>query len=129
MENTHPWIEPTRWPQIYEELRRDLLQNMTDIIYATAGVEDPLLTRLDGEDPIVNPAKRDERSLRLVMLAMDCVLDRCEETVHQTCRFILCWLVTTHPAPCYNRPFPFNALERGRQERSRLAMVPLLGCP
>lgn len=91
---------------------------MTDIPYATAGAVDLLLARLDGEDPLVSPAK-DEGRLRLVMLAMDCVLDRCEETVRQTSRSILCWLVTTHPTPCYNRPFRFHARERSRQDYRR----------
>lgn len=61
VENTRPWMERTRWPQIYERVRRDLLRNMADIPYATAGAVDLLLARLDGEDPIVSPAKDEGR--------------------------------------------------------------------
>lgn len=91
---------------------------MTDIPYATAGAVDLLLARVDEGDPIVSPAK-DEGRLRLVMIAIDCVLNRCEETVRQTSRSTLCWLVTTQPAPYYDRPFRFHARERSRQDYRR----------
>jgi hypothetical protein len=118
VECTRPWMERTGWARVYEGVRRDLLRSLTDLPYSTAGSVDLLLGQDDSGGLIISPAADEERLHRLT-LAMDCMLDRCEATLSQTSRPILCWLMTTQPSPCRGRPFRFHGRGRSRQDYRR----------
>lgn len=118
LESTRPWMERTKWPQTYHGVRRDVLQGLTELPYATAGTVDRLLGQNGSGSSIVSPAADEER-LHKLMLAMDCMLDRCKTTLRQTGRSILCWLMTTRPSPYSRRSFGFHGREHSRQDYRR----------
>jgi hypothetical protein len=108
-------MDRTGWPRVYQGVQRGLLQSMASLPYHTTDTTDLFLGWDGAGGQIISPAA-DEGHLRHLMLAIDCVLDRCEETLQQTSRSILCWLLTTQPGPCFNRPFRLPARESSRQD-------------
>lgn len=56
VENTRLWMERTRWPQVYEGMRRDLLQSLTGLPYPTADSMGLLLALQDRGNPIISAA-------------------------------------------------------------------------
>ncbi|KAE8384309.1 hypothetical protein BDV23DRAFT_189349 [Aspergillus alliaceus] len=85
VECTRPWMDRTGWPRVYQGVHRGLLQGLCDLPYRTTGRTDLLLGHDQAGELIISPAA-DKARLRHLMLAMDSVLDRCEETLQQTSR-------------------------------------------
>lgn len=62
----------------------------------------------------------DEARIALVMVAIDHMLDRCEETMQHTGRTILCWLRSTKPQTCYPKPFSLVSLDSSKKKYRQL---------
>jgi hypothetical protein len=58
----------------------------------------------------------DEQKISCLMGAVDRMLDRCEETMRNTSRSLLCWLRSTKPQACYPKPFTLVALEASERK-------------
>lgn len=88
-----PWLERTRWHQMYKGVRRDILKGMTSI---TRHRGDLYLGRGDSEvhERITIPHLA-EQKISYLMYAVDLMLNRCERTTNHTSRLIRCWLVTS----------------------------------
>ncbi|KAK2926318.1 hypothetical protein FoTM2_014687 [Fusarium oxysporum f. sp. vasinfectum] len=53
-------------------------------------------------------------------MAVDMVIDRCEQTARTTSRSLLCWLRSVHPHGCYAKPFTFVGKAASRRKYIRL---------
>uniref|UniRef100_A0A4E9EH69 Uncharacterized protein n=1 Tax=Gibberella zeae TaxID=5518 RepID=A0A4E9EH69_GIBZA len=120
---TSLWLERTRWPTTYKNVRRDILQAMTRLpIRAKAGsVEtDYILGQgpLDGDPDIMIPRK-DEEKIMCFLSAVDAMLDRCELTAENTGRVLLCWLASSRLDICQAKPFALK-VEQNTRKRYRL---------
>ncbi|KAL6789470.1 hypothetical protein GGI42DRAFT_367014 [Trichoderma sp. SZMC 28013] len=79
--------------------------------HLTFAEQRPWLERTGWEDTmvcldhdIISPA-RDEKNIEALLKLVDVMMDRCEETVKQTSRNILCWLKGTRLLSTYPKPF------------------------
>ncbi|KAF5975168.1 hypothetical protein FBULB1_7524 [Fusarium bulbicola] len=120
---TSLWLERTRWPITYKNVRRDILQAMTRLpIRAKAGsVEtDYFLGQgpLDGDPDIIIPRK-DEEKIMCFLSAVDAMLDRCELTAENTSRVLLCWLASSRLNIFQAKPFALK-VEQNTRKRYRL---------
>ncbi|KAH7199215.1 hypothetical protein BKA60DRAFT_601312 [Fusarium oxysporum] len=120
---TSLWLERTRWPIIYKNVRRDILQAMTRLpIRAKDGsVEtDYILGQgpLEGDPDIMIPRK-DEEKIMCFLSAVDAMLDRCELTVENTSRVLLCWLASSRLDIYQAKPFALQ-VEQNTRKRYRL---------
>ncbi|MCJ1360905.1 MAG: hypothetical protein MMC33_010915 [Icmadophila ericetorum] len=71
-------------------------------------------------DPDLASPQEDEAKIALLMLAVDHLLDCCEETMRHTGRTILCWLRSTKPQSCYPKPFTLFALKSSKKKYRQL---------
>ena len=62
----------------------------------------------------------DEARIGLLMVAVDRMLDRCEETMQHTGRTLLCWLRSIKPQACYPKPFTQVALKSSKKKYRQL---------
>ncbi|CAG1963292.1 unnamed protein product [Fusarium graminearum] len=58
-----------------------------------------------GEDLIISAG--DEQKIAAILVAVDMVMDRCEQTARTISRNLLCWLRSVRPYGCYAKPFTF----------------------
>lgn len=120
---TSPWMERTRWPTTYHDIRRDILQRMTWMPDLRCLEFDHHIGRgLDDADPDIFSPWQDEHKIGYLTAAIDWVLDRCEETMRHTSRSLLCWLRSTRPHICYPKPFTLVALKKSQKKYRQLWM-------
>jgi hypothetical protein len=100
---TTPWMQRTQWKETYHGARRDILARMTLLPSYGSCREGQRLGHHEGVDLCTQD--EDEQRLRPILLAVDLLFDRCEETYHHTARPILCWLYSQHPTVGIRRPF------------------------
>jgi hypothetical protein len=117
LQNTGPWMERSRWPIIYQGVRRDILLGLADVP-ATRYAEDLTIGQSKHSINITSPSE-DEQKIWHLTQAIQLVLCRCEETIRRTGRPLLCWLITTRPSPCFPKPFKFLAREQTRRSYRR----------
>ncbi|KAM5527659.1 hypothetical protein FOXYSP1_20021 [Fusarium oxysporum f. sp. phaseoli] len=120
---TSLWLERTRWPVTYKNVRRDILQAMTRLpIRAKVGsVEtDYILGQgpLEGDPDLIIPRK-DEKKIICFLSAVDAMLDRCELTAQNTSRVLLCWLASSRLDICQAKSFALK-VEQNTRKRYRL---------
>lgn len=71
-----------------------------------------------GEPRILSAPDGMGRSFGL-MAAVNCMLDRCEDTMLHTSRNLLCWLRSTIPQTCYPKPFALVSLPESKTKYRR----------
>ncbi|KAE8388993.1 hypothetical protein BDV23DRAFT_184844 [Aspergillus alliaceus] len=76
-------MDRTGWPRVYQGVYWGLLQGLCNLLCWTTGRTDLLLEYNPAGESIISPAA-DEARLRYLILAIDSVLDHCEETLQQT---------------------------------------------
>jgi hypothetical protein len=78
-------MERTRWLSTYQGVRRDILQRLAQMPWCNRGVADYFLGRGSSaaDLDIVSP-RQDEQKIGTLLLLVDRMLDRCEETVRHT---------------------------------------------
>jgi len=82
-----PWMERTRWLSTYQGVRRDILQRLAQMPLCNRGVADRFLGRGSSTaDPDIVSPRQDEQKIGTLLLLVDRMLDRCEETVRHTGR-------------------------------------------
>lgn len=114
-------MERTRWAITYNRVYRDVLQALAEVPSSPARAADHFLGQgIQDTDPDVLSTRQDEQKIDSLMTAVDCMLNRCEETVQHTGRTLLCWLRSTKPYTCYPKPFTLVALESSKKKYRRL---------
>lgn len=77
-----------------------------------------------GQDPSTGAAMvsswKDEQKIAALTEAVDLVLDRCEETFHNTSHNILRWLRSTRHDQCYRKPFSLVGRPTSKKKYRRL---------
>ncbi|KAJ3453401.1 hypothetical protein MRS44_017648 [Fusarium solani] len=91
-----PAPEPGRSPRLARRPDTDL--------YFPGGREYVLGCPEGIDEDLVSPG-RDEDLIAFFLCLADVMLDRCEETVRNTSRHILCWLKSTQTSSIYSKPF------------------------
>ncbi|KAJ6785851.1 hypothetical protein PWT90_08726 [Aphanocladium album] len=88
-----PWLDRTRWHEMYKGVRRDILKGITSIPKHTG---DLYLGRGDSKvhESITIPHLA-EQKIAYLIYAVDLMLNRCERTTNNTSRLIQYWLVTS----------------------------------
>ncbi|KAF4442004.1 hypothetical protein F53441_11849 [Fusarium austroafricanum] len=119
---TSLWLERTRWPITYKNMRRDILQAMTRLpIHDKVGsVEtDYILGQgpLEG-DPDIIISTGDEEKIMCFLSAVDAMLDRCELTAENTSRVLLYWLASSRLDICQAKPFALKVEQNTRKSIS-----------
>jgi hypothetical protein len=67
-------------------------------------------------DPDLFSPRQDKEKIASLMIVVDRILDRCEETVQHTSHMLLCWLWSTQPQTCYPKPFTLVGLEVSKKK-------------
>ncbi|EXL40817.1 hypothetical protein FOCG_16761 [Fusarium oxysporum f. sp. radicis-lycopersici 26381] len=120
---TSLWLERTRWPIIFKNVRRDILLAMTRLpIHAKVGsVEtDYILGQGPFEgNPDIIISRKDEKKITCLLSAIDIMLDRCELTAQHTSRVLLCWLASSRLDIYQPKPFALR-IEENTRKRYRL---------
>lgn len=115
-----PWMERTRWESTYQGRPLDILRNLTETPRAHFAKNYILGKTSNAADPELVSPRDDEARIALVMVAIDHMLDRCEETMQHTGRTILCWLRSTKPQTCYPKPFSLVSLDSSKKKYRQL---------
>lgn len=68
--------------------------------WASPWKDDPLGRGSNHTDPELVSPRDDEVKIALLTVAVDYMLDHCEETMQHTGRTILCWLRSTKAQTC-----------------------------
>ncbi|KAH7205222.1 hypothetical protein BKA60DRAFT_466736 [Fusarium oxysporum] len=108
-----PWLERTGWEQTYKSFDRDLLRNSTIMPSPLSLCRGLLLGRARSGtthtvlDKNLISSADNERNIAAILVAVDVVMDRCEQTAQTTSRSLLCWLRSVRPHGCYAKPFTF----------------------
>ncbi|EXL39949.1 hypothetical protein FOCG_17451 [Fusarium oxysporum f. sp. radicis-lycopersici 26381] len=121
-----PWLERTGWEQTYQNFDHGLLRNLTTMPSSLSSVRGLVLSRArsgathttSGEDLISSAG--DEQKIAAILVAVDMVMDRCEQTARTTSRNLLCWLRSVRPHGCYAKPFTFVSKAASRTKYIRL---------
>jgi hypothetical protein len=110
---------PYRWPITYRNVQRVILLALADMPNLHCRRSDHYLGQGlgDGAEALWMP---DEQKSSCLIEAMDRMLDRCEETMRNTSRSLLCWLRSTKPQACYPKPFILVALEASERKYRQL---------
>lgn len=111
-----PWMERTRWEITYQGFRRDILRRLTEMPWDSPWVDHVLGPGSNPADPELVSPQDDEAKIALLMVAVDHMLDRCEETMQHTGCTTLCWLRSTKPQTCYPKPFTLVALKSSKKK-------------
>ncbi|EXK77216.1 hypothetical protein FOQG_18067 [Fusarium oxysporum f. sp. raphani 54005] len=123
---TSIWMERTRWQDIYKGARRDILRASTRLPDRRALEIDCFLGQGNQEsDPDIVSSSETEQKISCILGALDIVVDRCEDTISQTSRFLLCWLNSTRHQHFHERPFSLVA-ERSTEKKYRNVQKRLL---
>ncbi|KAK1989712.1 hypothetical protein LX36DRAFT_743237, partial [Colletotrichum falcatum] len=110
-----PWLERTRWEQVYANVNRQLLCSLT--LRPVERSYRPLLLAagLSQQDSdIISPAD-DEAKIATLCRATYNIISRCEETAKTSSRNLLCWLRSVRPNNCYQKPFTLMARKSSHQ--------------
>ncbi|KAL6789482.1 hypothetical protein GGI42DRAFT_347252 [Trichoderma sp. SZMC 28013] len=102
-----PWLERTGWEDTYRGRDRKLLSSLIEMPFHLPQTQPFTLAQgsMVGLDhDIISPAS-DEKKIAALLKLVDVMMDRCEETVKQTSRNILCWLKSTRLLSTYPKPF------------------------
>ncbi|KAK2470345.1 hypothetical protein H9L39_17962 [Fusarium oxysporum f. sp. albedinis] len=121
-----PWLERTGWEQTYKNFDHGLLRNLTTMPSSLSSVRGLVLSRArsgtthtaSGEDLISSAG--DEQKIAAILVAVNMVMDRCEQTARTTSRNLLCWLRSVRPLGCYAKPFTFVSKAASRTKYIRL---------
>jgi hypothetical protein len=117
---TRPWIERTRWSLTYDRVRRDLLQALAELPRPfPRTTRHCLLRRSHDLDPDMTSPIQDEQKIAVLVIAVDVMLNRCEETVQHTSQILLCWLRSMKAYICHSKPFALVSLETSRKKYQR----------
>jgi hypothetical protein len=81
---TRPWMERTRWETTYQGFRRDILRGLTEMPWGSPPADHVLGPSSNPADPELVSPEADEAKITLLMLAVDHILDRCEERLCST---------------------------------------------
>ncbi|KAH9203682.1 hypothetical protein DL95DRAFT_231391, partial [Leptodontidium sp. 2 PMI_412] len=117
---TRPWMERTRWEITYQGFRPDILWNLTEMSRTSLWVNHVLGPSSNPTDPERESPQSDKARIALLTVSTDHMLDRCEETMHHTCRTILCWLRSTKSQTCYPKEFTLVVLNSSKKKYRRL---------
>ncbi|KAH8750132.1 hypothetical protein F5882DRAFT_488086, partial [Hyaloscypha sp. PMI_1271] len=117
---TRPWMERTQWEITYRGCRRDILRSLTEMPWGSPSADHVLGRSSNPADPELVSPQDDEAKIALLMVTVDHMLDRCEETMQHTGRTILCWLRSTKPQTCYPKPFTLVALKSSKKKYRQL---------
>ncbi|KAK1973801.1 hypothetical protein LZ30DRAFT_609813 [Colletotrichum cereale] len=85
------WMRCTGWAEMFDGARRDLLVEMSRLP--------------DDEGNLLTSLLEDKTQLRYIVLVVDGLLDRCEDTVRHTDVSMRCWLCSLEPYRLYKAPF------------------------
>ena len=110
-----PWLNRTRWLEIYRKEHMELLSRMTSTPWAPKGFS---AMALQLTDSITNLAEDEDKLLALVPV-IDDMFDRCEDTFKKTGRSLLCWLRSTSPGRYYPKPMAL-VQDRSKKQYRRL---------
>jgi hypothetical protein len=113
-------MERTRWEITYQGFRRDILRSLTEMPWGSPPTDHVLGPSSNPADPELVSPQDDEAKIALLMVAVDHMLDRCEETMQHTGRTPLCWLRSTKPQTCYPKPFTLVALKSSKKKYRQL---------
>jgi hypothetical protein len=113
-------MERTRWEITYQGFRRDILRSLTEMPWGFPPTDHVLGPSSNPADPELVSPQDDEAKIALLMVAVDHMLDRCEETLQHTGRTLLCWLRSTKPQTCYPKPFTLVALKSSKKKYRQL---------
>ena len=120
---TSLWLERTRWPIIFKNVRRDILLAMTRLpIHAKVSsvATDYILKQGPFEgDPDIIISRKDKKKITYFLSAIDIMLDRCELTAQHTSRVLLCWLASSRLDIYQPKPFALR-IEENTRKRYRL---------
>ncbi|KAJ3454446.1 hypothetical protein MRS44_018340 [Fusarium solani] len=118
---TSLWLERTRWPIIYNNVRRDILLAMTripsfrEIDFKSSSNFVLGQGPRDGDGDVISSGE-DEMKISCVLGAVDLMLDRCELTVQNTSRLLRCWLPSANPTSYQPKPFALMAEPNTRKK-------------
>ena len=115
------WMDRTQWLKTYQNGGRDILQALVRLPNSGGVEADYTICEMPGGNraPLVS-SRISEQKLSYLLGAMDCLLDRCEETVRHTSRHILSWLQSTKQTMDTRRTFSLVAKPASRQRYRRL---------
>ncbi|KAK7592053.1 hypothetical protein V3481_006688 [Fusarium oxysporum f. sp. vasinfectum] len=121
-----PWLERTGWEQTYQNFDHGLLRNLTTMPSSLSSVRGLVLSRArsgtthtTSREDLISSAG-DEQKIAAILVAVDMVMDRCEQTARTTSRNLLCWLRSVRPHGCYAKPFTFVSKAASRTKYIRL---------
>jgi hypothetical protein len=117
LQSIGPWMERTRWPITYQGVRRDILLSLAEIPATHEAGNYTLGQPEQGAE--ISSSCEDEQKIWHLTQAVYVMLERCEESMRRTGRPLLCWLITTRPAPCFPKPFKFLGRETSRRSYRR----------
>ncbi|KAH7231630.1 uncharacterized protein BKA55DRAFT_524254, partial [Fusarium redolens] len=123
---TSIWMERTQWQAIYKGARRDILRASTRLPDRRALAIDYFLGQGTQEScsDIISSSEA-EQKISCILGALDIVVDRCENTIRRTSRFLLCWLNSTRLQYFHERPFSLVA-EKSTERKYRNVQKRLL---
>jgi hypothetical protein len=113
-------MERTRWEITYQGFRRDILRSLTEMPWNSPWMDHVLGQSSNPAGPELVSPQDDEAKIALLMVAVDHMLDRCEETMRHTGRTLLCWLRSTKPQTCYPKAFTLVALKSSKKKYRQL---------
>ncbi|KAH7463312.1 hypothetical protein FOMA001_g18009 [Fusarium oxysporum f. sp. matthiolae] len=123
---TSIWMERTWWQDIYKGARRDILRASTRLPDRRALAIDCFLGQGNQEsDPNIVSSSEAEQKISCILEALGIVVDRCEDTISRTSRFLLCWLNSTRHQHFHERPFSLVA-EKSTEKKYRNVQKRLL---
>ncbi|KAJ0139660.1 hypothetical protein HZ326_17414 [Fusarium oxysporum f. sp. albedinis] len=121
-----PWLERTGWERTFGGIDRELLRNLTAAPSPTTSHRGLILKESSNlssdvySDKWMISSADDERKITALFMAVDMVMDRCEQTARTTSRSLLCWLRSVRPHGCYAKPFTFVGKAASRRKYIRL---------
>jgi hypothetical protein len=123
---TSIWMDRTRWQDIYKDARRDILRASTRLPDRRALAINCFLGQGNQEsDSDIVSSSEAEQKISCILGALDIVVDRCEDTISQISRFLLCWLNSMRHQHFYERPFSLVA-EKSTEKKYRNVQKRLL---
>ncbi|KAL7903745.1 hypothetical protein GGI35DRAFT_492304 [Trichoderma velutinum] len=119
--SSNPWMDRTQWDQIYKGTRRDILQALIRLPNRHHLTTHCVIGQRSRKTrPAIVSLDVDEQKISCLLGALDCLLDRCEDTVRNTSRHILCWLHSTDHQSCSRKPFSLVSKVGSKKRYRRL---------
>ncbi|KAH8800209.1 hypothetical protein F5884DRAFT_624443, partial [Xylogone sp. PMI_703] len=112
-----PWTDRTKWDITYDQLRQDILRNLTAMPSCHT---DYLLEQGVNSDKsdLLSPRTNEQKLVKLAVVIRR-MFEHCKETARRIPRTLLCWLRSTG-SKCYPKPFTLVSLETSRTKYARL---------